>query len=77
MGMVEDLFTRPAHRGRGLATAIIAHAIAYARSYGMGSMLIAPHVTEKPKALYAALGFAPRCIIRQFLLETAANGRSS
>ena len=69
MGVVEDLFTLQTHRRRGLATAVIAHAVAYARSRGMGPMLIGPHVTEKPKALYAALGFVPQCVTRQYLRE--------
>ena len=69
MGIVEDLFTLQAHRRRGLATALIAHAVAYARSRGMGPMLIGPHVTEPPKALYASLGFAPECVTRQYLRE--------
>ena len=40
MGIVEDLFTLPGYRKRGLATAIVAHAIAHARALGMGPMLI-------------------------------------
>jgi GNAT superfamily N-acetyltransferase len=69
MGIVEDLFTLPEYRKRGLATALIAHAIAYARARGMGPMLIGGYADETPKALYAALGFKPRCLTRQYLID--------
>jgi GNAT superfamily N-acetyltransferase len=74
MGIVEDLFTLPGYRKRGLATALIAHAIAYARARGMGPMLIGPFADEAPKALYAALGFAPRCLTRQYMLDREPPG---
>ena len=70
LGIVEDLFTLPAYRKRGIATAIIQHAVEHARARGMGPMLIGPHVTEEPKKLYATLGFVPQCITRPYLLET-------
>jgi GNAT superfamily N-acetyltransferase len=69
IGVVEDLFTAPAYRRRGVATAIIARAVEHARGAGMGPMLIGPHATEPPKALYAALGFVPQGLTRQYLLE--------
>ena len=69
MGLVEDLFTLQAYRRLGLATAVIAHAVAHARARGMGPMLIGAHVTEEPKALYAALGFVPRSVTRQYLRQ--------
>ena len=69
MGIVEDLFTHQAYRHRGIATRIIARAVEHARGSGMGPMLIGPHATEPPKALYAALGFRPHCVTRQYLLE--------
>jgi len=69
MGIVEDIFTLPAYRKRGLATTLIAHAIAYARARAMGPMLIGPVADEAPKALYAALGFEPQCLTRQYMLD--------
>lgn len=69
MGIVEDLFTLPAYRKRGLATALIANAIAYARARGMGPMLIGAYADEPAKGLYAALGFEPRCLTRQYLTD--------
>jgi GNAT superfamily N-acetyltransferase len=69
MGIVEDLFTLQAYRLRGIATEIIIHAVGYARARGMGPMLIGPHVSESPKTFYAALGFVPQCITRQYFRE--------
>lgn len=69
MGIVEDLFTLPTYRRRGLATALIAHAIAYARTRGMGPMLIGAFADEGAKTLYAKLGFEPQCVTRQYMLD--------
>lgn len=69
MGIVEDLFTLPAYRRRGLATALVANAIEYARERGMGPMLIGAFADEAAKALYASLGFQPACLTRQYLLD--------
>jgi GNAT superfamily N-acetyltransferase len=69
MGIVEDLFVLPAYRKQGIAITLIRHAVAYARERGMGPMLIGTHVNEAPKHMYAALGFVPQCLIREYLLE--------
>jgi GNAT superfamily N-acetyltransferase len=69
MGIVEDLFTLPEYRKRGLATALIANAIACARARGMGPMLIGAYADEPAKALYAALGFEPQCLTRQYIID--------
>ena len=71
MGIVEDLFTLPAYRRRGIATAMIRHAVAHARERGMGPMLIGALADQAPKQLYASLGFEPRCLTRQYLLEAS------
>ena len=67
VGMVEDLFTLPARRRRGVATAIIARAVADLRRRGAGPVLIGAHAGEPPKRLYAALGFAPVCVTREYV----------
>src|SRR5262249_39956282 len=67
IGIVEDLFTLPAFRRRGIATAIIARAIAHVRQQGAEQILIGAHATEPPKRLYAALGFAPVCVTREYI----------
>jgi GNAT superfamily N-acetyltransferase len=65
--MVEDLFTLPAARRRGLASAIIAHAVDYVRARGAAEVLIGAHVDDAPKRLYARLGFAPMCVTREYI----------
>jgi len=67
LGMVEDLFTLPAFRKRGSATAILARAITHVRQQGAAQILIGAHTTEPPKRLYAALGFAPVCVTREYI----------
>jgi GNAT superfamily N-acetyltransferase len=71
LGMVEDLFTLPAFRHRGLATAIIARAIEHARGQGAGPIFIGARVMEAPKRLYAALGFEPVCLTRGYIKHLA------
>jgi GNAT superfamily N-acetyltransferase len=67
IGMVEDLFTLPEFRRRGIATAIIARAVAHVRAQGAREVLIGAHATEPPKRLYAALGFEPVCVTREYM----------
>jgi GNAT superfamily N-acetyltransferase len=59
IGMVEDLFTHPDYRHRGLATALLVRAVEDARQKGAGPVLIAAGADETPKHMYAAMGFRP------------------
>ncbi|HJY81446.1 MAG TPA: GNAT family N-acetyltransferase [Candidatus Binatia bacterium] len=67
MGMVEDLFTLPNFRKGGIATAIIARAVSHVRDQGADQILIGALATEPPKRLYAALGFSPVCVTREYI----------
>jgi GNAT superfamily N-acetyltransferase len=67
IGIIEDLFTLPAYRRRGVATALIARALAHLRARGARLCLIGAHATERPKRLYAALGFVPVCVTREYV----------
>jgi GNAT superfamily N-acetyltransferase len=71
MGIVEDLFTLQAYRRRGVATAMIDHAVRFARERGMGPMLIGALADETAKHLYARLGFVPRCLTRHYLFDSS------
>ena len=71
LGIVEDLFTRPEFRGRGIASALIAHSVADARERGADPVAISARTTDTPKHMYAALGFRPSGISRSYL-RTAA-----
>jgi GNAT superfamily N-acetyltransferase len=66
VGKVEDLFTAPEHRRKGIATALIAHAVADARARGADAVLIGADPTDTPKDMYAAMGFAPVCPLRSY-----------
>jgi GNAT superfamily N-acetyltransferase len=71
IGMVEDLFTRPTHRRKGIATGLIARAIKHARERGAEQILIGARTTDRPKQLYASLGFTPVCVTRQYIKAIA------
>lgn len=67
MGMVEDLFTLPRFRRRGVARALIHHAVADARARGAREVLIGADPTDTPMQLYARLGFEPTCLTWSWL----------
>lgn len=67
VGKVEDLFTSPRFRGRGIATALIARCVDDARARGAGPVLIGARTEDTPMHMYADLGFAPLCIDRRFM----------
>ena len=69
VGKVEDLFTDPMFRRRGVATALIVHAVADARDRGAGPVLIGADPDDTPKQMYAAMGFRPLCAFRSYTRE--------
>lgn len=68
MGMIEWLFVRPGWRRRGVATALIARAVADVRERGARDVLIGASDGEDrvPRRLYASLGFRPVCITEEY-----------
>lgn len=66
VGQVEDLFVEAPFRHRGLATALIHHAVADARAAGAGPVAIVAEPSETPKAMYAAMGFRPVAVVRKY-----------
>lgn len=66
VGMVEDLFTHPEFRHRGIATALIAHCVADARARGADAVVIGADPSDTPKHMYAALGFRPILVRRNY-----------
>jgi len=58
-GVLEDLFTHPDFRQRGIATALVAHCAADARRRGAGPIILSALVDDTPKRMYAAMGFVP------------------
>ncbi|MGH0031463.1 MAG: GNAT family N-acetyltransferase [Myxococcota bacterium] len=68
LGMVEWLFVRPEQRRRGVATALVAHAVDDARQRGADAVLIGASdgADAVPRRLYAELGFEPVCVTEEW-----------
>ncbi len=62
VGKVEDLFTHPDFRHRGIASAMIVHCVRDARERGAGPVLIGALPNDTPMRMYAAMGFRPFCV---------------
>lgn len=73
VGQVEDLFTHPEVRHRGLATALIHHCVADARAHGAGPVVIVTDPDDTPKRMYAALGFRPLALKRTWRRKVASS----
>jgi GNAT superfamily N-acetyltransferase len=67
MGVVEHLFTRKDHRGRGIAAALMARAVEDARERGAHEVLIGARVDDTPMHWYRRLGFEPVRLHRMWL----------
>jgi GNAT superfamily N-acetyltransferase len=66
-GMVEDVYTTPDARGRGLAAAVVAHALSASRAEGHDAVFIPTDAGGRARALYERLGFRPLGVVHQFL----------
>jgi len=69
VGQVEDLFTHPEFRHRGLATALIRHSVSGCRDRGAGPVVIVADPTDTPKEMYARMGFRPVAVLREWWKE--------
>jgi GNAT superfamily N-acetyltransferase len=72
VGMVEDLFCQSDYRHRGLASALLAHAVADARQRGASPVLITADPASTPKQMYAAFGFRPLYVSRTYTKRKSA-----
>lgn len=69
LGMIEDLFTLPAHRGNGIASALIAHIVKELRqSDSVRPIFLGALAHEGAKHLYKQLGFEPVMVARELIL---------
>jgi GNAT superfamily N-acetyltransferase len=66
VGIVEDLYCHPEFRHRGLATSLIVRTVADCRERGAGPVIINSDINETPKRMYAAMGFRPLFIHRNY-----------
>jgi GNAT superfamily N-acetyltransferase len=55
---VEEVGTLVAHRGRGLARAVVAAAVAYAARWGAHLIVVPADADDWPQLMYSRLGFA-------------------
>jgi len=68
VGQVEDLYVTPSYRKRGVATALLHHCVADARTHGAGPIVIVADSSDTPKQIYARMGWRPIALCGQFAL---------
>ena len=73
VGLVEDLFTHPEFRRRGVATGLMARAVEDARERRADQVVIGARPEDTPRCMYGSMGFRPLCVTRQ-CLKTPADG---
>lgn len=69
LGLIEELFTLPDHRGRGIMSAFIAAAVEWLREGGCDAVFLDAHSADTPKRLYHRLGFAPVALSRTWVRQ--------
>lgn len=67
LGLIENLFTLPAHRGRGLMSGFIVEAARRLKAAGCDAVFLDAHANDTPKLLYARLGFRPVAVARTWV----------
>ena len=72
-GMIEDLFTLPAARRQGIASAMIATFADRLRDGGCRTIFLGALAAEPAKRLYAKLGFRPVMLARTWVRELQAS----
>jgi GNAT superfamily N-acetyltransferase len=66
VGQVDDLFAHPGFSRRGLASALIHRCVADCREHGGSAVVIVVGPADTPKRMYAAMGFRPIVIKREY-----------
>lgn len=69
-GMIEDLFTLPSARRRGIATAMISAFTDRLRASDCHTIFLGALASEPPKHLYNRLGFQPIALARTWVKDT-------
>lgn len=64
LGLIENLFTLRAHRGRGLMSGFIVEAARRLQAEECDGLFLDAHANDTPKHLYARLGFRPVALTR-------------
>jgi len=74
-GMIEDLFTALSMRRRGIASGMIAAFVDRLRAEGCHTIFLGALADDRPKRLYARLGFRPVTLARRWLAPVTATRR--
>ena len=67
IAVLDDLYTHPGYRRRGLATALVHHCVADSRAMGAGPVALETDPADTPKHMYAAMGFRPLSVSYEYL----------
>ena len=67
IGIIDDLYTHPDYRLRGLASALIHHCVADSRARDAWVMALEAEPGDTPKDMYAAMGFRPLFVSHEYL----------
>ena len=67
IAVLDDLYTHPDYRRRGLATALVHHCVADVRERGAGPVALETDPADTPKHMYAAMGFRPLSLSHEYL----------
>ena len=75
-GIIEDVFTLPSHRGRGIASAMIAAFAERLRDQGCSTVFLGALAGERARHLYAKLGFRPVMLTRTWVKKFSVTRRT-
>ena len=67
IAVLDDLYTHPDYRRRGLATALVHHCVADVRERDAGPVALETDPADTPKHMYAAMGFRPLSLSHEYL----------
>ena len=67
IAVLDDLYTHPDYRRRGLATALVHHCVADSRARDAGPVALETDPSDTPKLMYAAMGFRPLSVSYEYL----------
>jgi GNAT superfamily N-acetyltransferase len=65
-GMLEDVYTTPAARGRGLGAAVIAAVLHAARGERCEAVFVPTDADGRARALYERMGFSPAAVVHRY-----------
>lgn len=69
IGIVEHLYVLPEHRGGGVMASFISDAVARLLGQGCRAAMLGARAGERPRRLYARLGFRPVLVMRTWVRQ--------